>query len=110
MFKLVYLEVGVIVELVTKLLEVFVAVYLVAAALFVVRVVRGPTLFDKLIAVDSLSYDLSVFMALIALYTGRHVLAVCIIAIALWAYALDAYISWYIVEEKSKAVICSNDI
>lgn len=96
-------------EFTLKLLEVFVAIYLIAAALFIVRVIRGPTLFDKLIAVDSLSYDLSVFMALIALYTGRHILAVCIVAIALWAYALDVYISWYVVEQKNNVVVSSND-
>jgi len=79
-------------------------VYMTSAVLFVLRTIRGPTVFDRVIAVDSLSYDLVVFMAMIALYTGRYVLAVCMVPIALWAYALDIYVSWY-VEQKVKGEV-----
>ncbi|MEM1628551.1 MAG: monovalent cation/H+ antiporter complex subunit F [Desulfurococcaceae archaeon] len=82
-------------------LEIFVAIYLSTAVIFVFRAIRGPTIFDRVLAIDALSYDLTVFMALIALYTNRHVLAVCMIPIALWAYALDVYVSWYM-EHKTR--------
>ncbi|MEM4717474.1 MAG: monovalent cation/H+ antiporter complex subunit F [Desulfurococcaceae archaeon] len=77
------------------LLEIMIILYLLSAILFLYRVIRGPRVFDRLLAIDSLSYDLAVFMAMISLYTSRHILAVCMIPIALWAYTLDIYISWY---------------
>lgn len=89
------------------LLEVMILVYIVSAILFVLRTIKGPTVFDRVIAVDSLSYDLVVFMALIALYTGRYVLAACMVPIALWAYALDIYVSRY-VEQKVRGEVLSD--
>lgn len=91
----------------SSLLEVMMVVYIASAILFVLRTIKGPTVFDRVIAVDSLSYDLAVFMALIALYTGRYVLAVCMIPIALWAYVLDIYVSQY-VERKVRGEACGD--
>ncbi|MEM4487923.1 MAG: monovalent cation/H+ antiporter complex subunit F [Desulfurococcaceae archaeon] len=89
-------------SLLTKLaLEILLGVYILSAILFMVRIIKGPTLFDRIVVVDSLSYDLAVFMALISAYTSRSLLALCIIPIALWAYTLDTYISWYVEQSGS---------
>lgn len=78
-------------------LEILIVMYLVSGVLFLYRIIKGPKIFDRVLAIDTLSYDLTVFMAMIAFYTGRHVLVACMIPIALWAYTLDIYISWYVI-------------
>lgn len=86
-------------SLTSLVLEMLFVIYLLSSILFMIRIIRGPTIFDRVIVVDSLSYDLAVFMALISAYTSRSLLALCIIPIALWAYTLDTYISWYIEQQ-----------
>ncbi|MEM1651307.1 MAG: monovalent cation/H+ antiporter complex subunit F [Zestosphaera sp.] len=81
---------------VTKVLEIAIFAYAVSMVMFFVRILRGPTIFDRVIAVDALSCDLAVFMALIALYTGNPHIAFPMIFIALWAYVLDLYVSKYL--------------
>lgn len=81
-------------------IEIVIIVYIVSAAIFFVRIVKGPTIFDRVVAIDALSYDLTVFMALIALYTARPFIAVPMILVALWAYALDLYISKFVEHEE----------
>ncbi|MEM4618100.1 MAG: monovalent cation/H+ antiporter complex subunit F, partial [Ignisphaera sp.] len=55
--------------------EFILIVYLFSAIMFLIRIVRGPTIFDRIVAVDALSYDLTVFMALIAFYVNRPLVA-----------------------------------
>ncbi|MEM1961643.1 MAG: monovalent cation/H+ antiporter complex subunit F [Sulfolobales archaeon] len=81
---------------VTQVLEMVIFVYIASMVMFFVRILRGPTIFDRVIAVDALSCDLAVFMALIALYTGNPHIAFPMIFIALWAYVLDLYVSKYL--------------
>lgn len=77
-------------------LSAVLSMYLASAVLFLYRIMRGPTIFDRVIALDSLSYDLAVFMALIALSLRQSIIAVSMIPIALWTYTLDIYVSWYV--------------
>ncbi|MEM2397889.1 MAG: monovalent cation/H+ antiporter complex subunit F [Ignisphaera sp.] len=77
-------------------LEAAILIYMVSMVIFLVRILRGPTIFDRVIAVDALSCDLTVFMALIALYTENTYIAFPMIFIALWAYVLDLYVSKYL--------------
>lgn len=74
-------------------IEVVILIYIGSLFLYIVRLIRGPTLFDKVIAVDAFSYDLMVFMALIAIYTENPYIASPMILVALWTFALDTYIS-----------------
>lgn len=81
-------------DIVTRyVLELTISIYLVSAVLLFIRIIKGPTVFDRVIAVDALSCDLTVFIALIALYIEKPFIAIPMILIALWAYALDLYIS-----------------
>jgi len=86
-------------EVVVRVIEVVVLAYLVSATLFVVRAIRGPTVFDRVLAVDALSYDLAVFMALLALYLGEPMIAIGAVVLTLWIYSLDIYISKYVESE-----------
>ncbi|MEM1686904.1 MAG: monovalent cation/H+ antiporter complex subunit F [Zestosphaera sp.] len=89
------MEVGTVLSI-HQILEVTIVIYMTSMVLFLLRVLKGPTIFDRVIAVDALSCDLTVFMALIALYTGRYLIAFPMALIALWAYALDLYVSKYV--------------
>ena len=70
-------------------------VFLAAFTLYIVRIVKGPTVFDMALAVDCLAFDLAVFIALLSLYYDTPFLIAGAIALALWAYILDIYISKY---------------
>ncbi|MEL9940809.1 MAG: monovalent cation/H+ antiporter complex subunit F [Ignisphaera sp.] len=80
-------------DFINVVIEMILLIYIIALILYVVRLVKGFTIFDKVIAVDAASYDLIVFMSLIALYTGNYYMATPMILLALWAFALDLYIS-----------------
>lgn len=81
-------------------IEIGLILYLVTAVIFLFRVIRGPTLFDRVISIDALSYDLTVFIALVALYTGRPLLITPMVLISLWAYALDIYVLKFVEHEE----------
>jgi multicomponent Na+:H+ antiporter subunit F len=83
----------VVVDVIRIVIEVVVFIYIASFFLYIVRLIKGPTLFDKVLVVDAFSYDLMVFMALIAIYTGNPYMASPMVLVALWAFALDMYIS-----------------
>jgi multicomponent Na+:H+ antiporter subunit F len=87
-------------ELITRMVEVVILLYLVSSVMFLIRTVKGPTIFDRVLAVDALSYDLAVFMSLLALYLGEPLLAVSVVILTLWIYALDIIVSKYMEYEK----------
>ncbi len=87
-------------ELITRVVEVVILLYLVSTLMFLIRTVRGPTIFDRVLAVDALSYDLAVFMSLLALYLGEPLLAVSVVILTLWIYALDIIVSKYMEYEE----------
>lgn len=87
-------------ELITRMIEVVILLYLVSSVMFLIRTVKGPTIFDRVLAVDALSYDLAVFMSLLALYLGEPLLAVSVVILTLWIYALDIIVSKYMEYEK----------
>lgn len=88
-------------DLVTKIiLEITIIVYIVSAFMFFIRIIKGPTIFDRVIAVDALGSDLVVFMALIALYTKQPLIAIPMIFVALWVYVLDLYILKFVEHEE----------
>lgn len=75
------------------------SVFLVAFTLYIVRVVRGPTLPDIVLAIDCLSYDLAVFVALMSLYYGTPFLVAGALLLSLWAFIFDVFISKYLVRK-----------
>jgi len=79
---------------------VLIPIYLVSFTIYVVRAVKGPTVADTVLAVDCLSYDLAVFLALLSIYFKSIYLVSSAIILALWAYLLDIYIAKHIVSEE----------
>jgi len=76
--------------------EIATIIYLITAIIYLFRIIRGPTIFDRILAVDALNYNLTVFMALLALYLEIPMIALSMIVVSLWFYALDIYVSKYI--------------
>ncbi len=73
-----------------------VIVYIVALTLYTVRVVKGPTIPDRILAVDALTYDLAALIAVIGLLLRSPLLVPSAIVLSLWVYALDLYVAKYL--------------
>ena len=76
------------------------AVFLTAFTLYIVRVVRGPTVPDIVLAIDCLSYDLAVFIALLSIYYGTPFLVIGALLLSLWAYIFDVFVSKYLLRRE----------
>ncbi len=71
-------------------------VFITAFILYTIRALRGPTVSDMVLAVDSMSYDLAAFLVILALFFREPILIGTAIVLALWAYSLDIYVSKYL--------------
>ncbi len=69
--------------------------FILASILYFIRLVKGPTLPDIVLAVDVLSYDLAVFIVLFGIICNSPLLTVGALPLVLWAYLLDMYVSKY---------------
>jgi len=74
--------------------------YLAAFVLYSIRIVKGPTIFDSVLAVDCLSFDLAAFIAILAIYFRSAFLATSAIILALWAFLLDLYLAKYFLKRE----------
>jgi multicomponent Na+:H+ antiporter subunit F len=83
-------------ELVYSVLAVVTLIYMATSVVYIVRLVRGPTLPDRILALDALSYDLAVFLALLSILLQRWVMVSGIIPLVLWIHAVDIYASKYL--------------
>ena len=85
-------------------LDVFVPVvaclFIAAFTMYIVRALRGPSIPDIVLAIDCLSYDLAVFIALISIYYGTALLVIGSFLLALWAYVFDVYVSKYLLRRE----------
>ncbi|MEM0006399.1 MAG: monovalent cation/H+ antiporter complex subunit F [Ignisphaera sp.] len=84
------------IDVIYSVIGIVISVYLLSSILYIIRLVKGPTIPDRILALDALSYDLSVFIALLALFLRRPIVASGLIALTLWIHALDLYVSKYI--------------
>jgi len=78
------------------ILAVTTLVYIVTSVMYIARLVRGPTIPDRVLALDALSYDLAVFLALLSLLLQKPVMVFTIIPLVLWIHAIDIYVSKYL--------------
>ncbi|MEM0001871.1 MAG: monovalent cation/H+ antiporter complex subunit F [Desulfurococcaceae archaeon] len=74
--------------------------YIVAIVLYSIRLLKGPTIPDMVLAADCLSYDLAVFLMALTLYYKTPFLVAPSIMLALWVYLLDVYVSKYLVSKE----------
>ncbi len=87
-------------DLVVTIVTLLVPIYIVATLLYVVRVAKGPTVPDMVLAVDVMAYDLAVFIIILAIIFRSVYLAVGALPLVLWAYILDMFVAKYLEKEK----------
>ena len=80
---------------VTTVVLFILPVFLTAFILYCIRIIKGPSVPDMVLAVDALSFDVAAFMGILALYFKSPLLISGAIVLALWAYALDIFIAKY---------------
>lgn len=74
--------------------------YILAVVLYSVRLVRGPTVPDTVLAADCMAFDLAVFLAALSLYYKTPFMVAPPLMLALWAYLLDIYVSKYLISKE----------
>jgi multicomponent Na+:H+ antiporter subunit F len=82
------------------LLSIATLMFVTASILYFVRLVKGPTLPDMVLAIDVLSYDLAVFIILFSVMCESPLLAVGALPLMLWAYLTDMYVSKYLTKRE----------
>jgi multicomponent Na+:H+ antiporter subunit F len=83
-------------DLVQSVILVFLPLYLVAIILYLIRAIKGPTIGDQVLAIDSMTYDLAALLVILGLFFKEPILIVTAIPLALWIYSLDIYIAKYL--------------
>ena len=82
--------------MIMELIPAVIAVYTVSIILLSIRAIKGPTIGDQVLAIDTITYASLVLFALFAIYLKSPLLTVVIIPLALWVYALDIYVAKYL--------------
>ncbi len=77
------------------LITIVVPIFVLAFILYSVRIFKGPSVSDMVLAVDALSFDVAAFMCLLTLYFRSPFLITGAIILSLWAFALDIFIAKY---------------
>lgn len=71
-------------------------IYTIAIALLTIIALKGPTLGDQVLAIDTITYATVVLMVLFSVFFKEPILTVVAIPLALWIYALDIYVAKYL--------------
>ena len=82
-------------ELVLNIIVYAMPLYILAFILYLIRGVRGPTVFDSVISIDAMCYDIAAFMVILSIYLSSYLMLGIAVLMALWAYILDIVISRY---------------
>ncbi|MEM0377983.1 MAG: MrpF/PhaF family protein [Thermosphaera sp.] len=83
-------------DLVQTTILIFLPLFLTSIVLYLIRAVKGPTIGDQILAIDSLTYDLAALLVILGLFFREPILIVTAIPLALWIYSLDIYIAKYL--------------
>ena len=71
-------------------------VYLFSLVLYLIRVFKGPTISDTVLAIDCISFETIVLMAILSIFFKSLILTPVAILLALWTYSLDVFVSKYL--------------
>lgn len=77
-------------------LSCLIPLYIVALVLYAVRVLKGPTVSDRVLAVDALGFDLAAFLTILSVLFRAPIMVTTALVLALWIYALDVYVAKYL--------------
>lgn len=70
--------------------------YLISFCLYFVRVIKGPTIPDIVLAIDALSFDIVAFIAVLSIFFKSLILVPVAMLLALWVYSLDIFVAKYL--------------
>lgn len=82
--------------LVTSVIYAAIPIFIAAYVLYFIRILKGPTLPDRVLAVDCLAFDLTVFLVALGILFRSPVMPAVAVVLALWTYALDVFIAKYL--------------
>lgn len=82
-------------EATMTLITIVVPIFVIAFILYSIRIIKGPSVPDMVLAVDALSFDVAAFMCLLTLYYRTPFLIVSAMVLSLWAFALDIFVAKY---------------
>ncbi len=74
--------------------------FLLAFVLYTIRVLKGPTIVDSVLAIDCLTFDLAVLLALLSLLYRTSFLAFGALLLALWAFVFDLFVARYLLRRR----------
>ncbi len=80
----------------SSVLLIITSIYVVTALMYIIRLVKGPTIPDRVLALDALSFDLAVFLALLSIILENPILVSGVIPLVLWIHAIDIFVSKYL--------------
>lgn len=83
-------------DFVISLLGILLIVYIISFTLYLVRIIKGPSISDRVLAIDALGYDLAAFMVILSIYLKSPLIAVCALSLSLWIFVLDIYVAKYL--------------
>jgi multicomponent Na+:H+ antiporter subunit F len=81
---------------VTTFIMIVLPIYLFSFLLYLVRVFKGPTISDTVLAIDALSYAAIVMMGILAIFFKSLILIPVAILLSVWTYSLDVFVSKYL--------------
>lgn len=84
------------VEMLNYILPPAFTIFSIAMVIYSYRVLKGPTVPDMVLALDTLVVDLIVIFMLISLYYRTPYLAIGAIPLASWVFLLDIYVAKYL--------------
>jgi len=73
-----------------------VGLYIISSLIYAYKLATEKSVPDMVILVDSLTYDLAVFIVALSILTQNAYLAVGALPLAIWAYVFDIYMSKYL--------------
>jgi len=84
------------VVIIDTVIPILIPIFFISFILYIIRIVKGPTIPDMVLAVDCLGFDLALLMALLTLYYRSPFLIVGALLLVLWTFILDLYVAKYL--------------
>ncbi len=70
--------------------------FLISMTLYLIRLIKGPTIPDMVLATACIAYDACFFMCMLSIYFRNAYLILAAFCLALWAFILDLYVAKYL--------------
>jgi len=76
-----------------------IVIYLTSILIQAVRVLRGPTVPDSILALDTIVFSALVLMMIISIYYENPYLSIGVLPLAAWIFLLDIVVSRYLIRK-----------